>query len=229
MSRMEKIVNATSIVAALSAATIAAVVVHRELKGGSAGAAQSQILDARPIADWRNYARDGHQLGSAGGRVSIVEFGDYECPACGAFNRIVNSVESAHPGQISLVYRHWPLSYHRFSYPAAVAGECAGRQDRFLAYHRLLFEHQDSLGLISFTDFARRAKVADIPSFEACMRQPRPNPKIEADIAAAKQLGAHGTPALVVNGSLVAQLPDSTDLVRLIDQSGRSARIVGTH
>lgn len=182
----------------------------------------------RPIADWRTYAREGHQLGSAGGRVSIVEFGDYECPACGAFNRVVSSVESAHPGQINLVYRHWPLSYHRFSYPAAVAGECAGKQGRFAAYHRLLFEHQDSLGLISFTDFARRADVADILAFRNCVQQPRPNRKVEADIAAARQLGAHGTPALIVNGSLVAQLPDSSDLVRLIEQSGSGARAGGT-
>jgi protein-disulfide isomerase len=122
------------------------------------------------------------------------------------------------PSQVRFVYRHWPLENHRFAYPAARAAECAAEQGRLWDMHRLLYAKRDSLGLLSFADFARRAALPSLDQFEACNRRSEPIPAIEGGIRDAKAAGGTGTPTTIVNGVLKRHGVDSAYIARLVAQ-----------
>ncbi|HEU4990430.1 MAG TPA: thioredoxin domain-containing protein [Gemmatimonadaceae bacterium] len=173
---------------------------------------------------WRALVASGHRFGPPRAPLTIVEFGDFECPVCGTFENTLRRVEKANPNQIAVIFHHWPLAYHRLAYPAAKAAECAAQQGKFQAYHDLLYEHQDSLGLISFDAFAGRAEVPDLATFKACNDDSRPVKRIDADIAAALQVGGQGTPTVIVNGVRLASIPDSAALALRLRRAAASGR-----
>src|SRR6202000_2792345 len=107
-----------------------------------------------------------------------------------------------------IVFRHWPLPYHKFAYQAAKAAECAGQQGTFESFHDLVYKKADSLGLKTFHAFAVDAGIRDTVRFDACLDDPKPSGAVEQDIAAARALGAIGTPALVINGMFFSRAPD---------------------
>lgn len=115
-----------------------------------------------------------------------------------------------------MVFRHWPLPKHRFSYPAARAAECSHRQGRFDAFHDHVYELQDSLGLKSWVDFAIEAGVKDTIQFKTCIRETSPVPAIETDIHVAESLKLEGTPSVFINGMQYSIPPDSTELYRVV-------------
>jgi protein-disulfide isomerase len=117
---------------------------------------------------------------------------------------------------MALVYRHWPLSYHRFAYPSARAAECAGAQHKFPEFYNFMFSKQDSLGLIAFSDVAKRIGVADVAVFEKCLARPGTVVAIENDISAARSLKGRGTPTLVINGTLLGRVPGAEALEELV-------------
>jgi protein-disulfide isomerase len=148
-----------------------------------------------------------------------LEFGDFECPACRGFYQAEKEVLPHHASDVALYFRHWPLPYHRFAYPSARAAECAADQGKFAEYHNMLYEHQDSLGLISFDDFANRAKVPDLEKFGKCVRQTGRVAAIDSGSALAMRIGAQGTPAIIFNGILLSFTPDSARLEMLIREA----------
>lgn len=171
-----------------------------------------------PVADWSRLSLEGRRFGSPNAPVTIVEFSDFECPFCRTFTMgTLSAIRREFPEQVTVLYRHWPLtSIHRFAYPAARAAECAGRQDRFEAFHDLVFAKQDSLGLKTFTEFARESGVPDLVAFRSCNAAVEPVPAIEADIVAAERLGGGGTPTVVINGLRLPAPPDSAALATMI-------------
>ncbi|MGQ0563347.1 MAG: DsbA family protein, partial [Gemmatimonadota bacterium] len=109
-----------------------------------------------------------------------------------------------YPNEVAVVYRHFPLSTYPFSFAAAIASECAAAQNRFQAYHDLLFEQQDSIGTVSWNRFARLADVPDLELFEKCIADGSTKIRIAEDMAAAKRLEVPGTPTLVIHNELRA-------------------------
>jgi len=179
---------------------------------------------ARPepiaISDWQDFARTGHAMGPADAPVTIVEFADFECPVCRAFTTgALAAIRAAYPQDVRVVFRHWPLKYHRFAYPAARAAECAGDQGRFEAFHDLLYQKQDSLGLKSFAEFAKEAGVANLSDFGDCQTRTTSVPAIEADVGAALALGGKGTPTILINETLLPGAPSRSVLDSLIRAS----------
>src|SRR3979490_250208 len=98
-------------------------------------------------------ARD-HVQGPANAPVTLVEYGDFECPYCAAAHVIVNKVQEIIDDQLRFVFRHFPLTQiHPHAEPAAEASEAAGAQGQFWEMHDLLYENQpmlDSLHLVRF-------------------------------------------------------------------------------
>ncbi len=133
------------------------------------------------------------------------------------------SIRNAYANRVALVYRHWPLLYHKFAYPAARAAECAGDQGRFEAYHDALFLHSDSLGLKTFESFARDAGVPEIGRFNECNGKDGQVPSIERDIEAAARIGAEGTPTIVVNGKVFLGAPTVAMLSDAIEEALRAS------
>jgi protein-disulfide isomerase len=178
------------------------------------------------LPGWDTLIIVGHRSGAANAKVTILEFADFECPACRGFETVALPPAMARYGDsLAIVFRHWPLPYHRFAYPTARAAECAGAQGRFEQFRQGVYAKQDSLGLKSFLSFAIESGVPDTGAFLACNASNLPVPAIDRDSAVASHLGGRGTPTVVINGHLFGFVPDSArldSLVRVAFRRGRS-------
>lgn len=180
---------------------------------------------AEPVdvsAHWPTLLASGHRIGPADAAVTIVEFADFECPYCRRYAlETLPALRTAHPDDVAVIYRHYPLAYHRFAIPSAVAAECAARQGRFPAMHDLLYTVQDSIGLVPWGELAERSGVADLPAWEACRADPAVRAGVEADGALAVAIGATGTPTVVINGIRYPEPPDEAAVRRLVAAARR--------
>lgn len=211
--------NLSTALMVVCALTVTALVVRREIFHAPQAAVS---VESRTVPDWRSYV-EGQRIGPADARVTIVEFSDFECPFCRETAERLRTIRGRYPRDVAVVYRHYPLSYHKHAVPAAKASLCAARQGRFEGYHDALFARQDSLGLIPWTQLAAIAGIPDVPGFEECMRGPDPVPEIERDLAAGTRLGVRGTPAILVNDRLVFGAPPGL-LEELVERAVRESR-----
>lgn len=178
-----------------------------------------------PVANWEALSADGRRFGKEGSPVKVLVFTDFECPACEWFERsTLAPFLAAHPDEVQVIVRHWPLEYHKHAMGAAIAAECAGAQGAFRAVYEEYFRHQDSLGLREARSVAMSAKVPDLDAFAECVIERRPEALIAKDIEAARGSGAKGTPAVVVNGLLYSVPPDRMQLEAILAQSGSDPR-----
>jgi protein-disulfide isomerase len=150
--------------------------------------------------------------------ITIVEYGDFQCPSCARFAlehwpKVVRRFGE----NVVLDFRHWPQPYHPFALSSALAAECARVQGRFTEMHDLLFQQQGEIGVRAFASFAEEAGVSDIDAFRHCMDSSAPGTKIAADIRAAMDAGAMGTPALVIDGVTYRLRTDTNWLPHLLD------------
>lgn len=157
---------------------------------------------------WQRVRVEGESLGASDGKAQIVLFSDFECPFCRNWAlTILPALRKKYSSRLAISFRHWPLAQHRFAPGAARASLCANDQGRFEAYHDRVFAQQDSIGLIPFTEFARRAQVPDLGRFESCATSRAPLARLSADSALVAELGGQGTPMVIVNGVLFRQAP----------------------
>lgn len=104
--------------------------------------------------------------------MTIIEFGDYQCPYCRASEAHLEAIRREYGNDVSLVYRHFPLSGHGSAYSAARAAECAGKQDRFWEFHELLYS---TTGWIEDTSegglagLAEQTGVVSVEQFTRCL------------------------------------------------------------
>jgi protein-disulfide isomerase len=143
-----------------------------------------------------------HVVGPADARVTLVEYGDFECPHCGALHPIVQAARKAFGGNLRFVFRHFPLrSSHPHALAAAKAAEAAGEQGRFWEMHDRLYRHQTAL---SDADLERHAREVglDLERFRRSLGEREYEVRIREDLASASQSGANGTPSLFINGAL---------------------------
>lgn len=215
VSRWERIVDAATMLAALSVLVVAVLIGWRAL-GGSPPDALTR--PDRMVTDWREYSQEGHWLGPRDAKVVIIEFGDYECSACRAVAPHIDAVRSAFPADVAVVYRHWPLSYHYLAYPAARAAECAAAQERFEPFHEWLYRDTEWMANPRgrFAAFAAQLGMPDQETFEACLDDLDPVAAIERDVAAVEEIGGTGTPTVLVNGLLLGSPADSLTLTKLV-------------
>jgi protein-disulfide isomerase len=179
---------------------------RREFGGGSRAFASPRKPPALITALlWDSLANEGHRVkGRVAPLVTLVEFGDFECPACGSFANVTwKALQATFADSVGLVYRHYPLTYHRFAVPFAKAAECAARQGRFAEFYKLVFEQQAALPLKQPWEFAREAGARDSTAFQLCFKETS-FPAIERDKALASHAGVDGTPALYLDGARIA-------------------------
>lgn len=195
--------NTATAVLVMCAMTITALLVRRELLPQRQRAPQPLTLEAvhgPPLG-----AMNGHSFGGKYPRLRIVEFSDFQCPFCASAVPTLRAIIGRDSESVAVVYRHLPLrAIHPFAYEAALASECAADQGRFESYHNLLFAKQDSIGHLSWSEFARRSKVGDAERFATCVRLREHRTDVERDIAAAVQAGINGTPTFIVNDTMIS-------------------------
>jgi protein-disulfide isomerase len=188
--------NAATAILVICALSVTGLVVRRELFS----APRSALLRIDQVSGWRDYAASGHAMGPANAPDTVIEFADFECPACRLLNRDLDSLSKLGSNEFRLIYRHFPLRIHRFALPAVRVSECAGREGRFTEMHDALFQFSDSLGLASWGWFANRAGIADSARFLECVRSTDSIPQLASDTLAGNRLGVIGTPTVIVNG-----------------------------
>jgi protein-disulfide isomerase len=144
-------------------------------------------------------ARD-HIRGPLDAPVTLVEYGDYECPYCGAAHGIVNAVQARMANRLCFVYRHFPLTtLHPHAQLAAEAAEAAGAQKEFWAMHDVLFENQQQLDPPYLLAYAE-ALGLDTGRFSAELAEHVHAPKVREDFMSGVRSGVNGTPTFFING-----------------------------
>lgn len=204
-----RLLDMASAVLAVCALVVTVLVVKREF---FTHAPSSRALTPTVQRDWRLYTSSGHVLGSATATVTIVEFADFECPYCKRFHDFADSLWRLGV-DFKVVYRHYPVTGHRFALPAARAAECAAAQGRFAAMHAALYSHPDSFGIAPWEWFAERAGVRDSAEFRNCNRSTTGLASLALDTIAANRLGISGTPLLLIGETRLNGLP-SFDALR---------------
>lgn len=144
-------------------------------------------------------ARD-HSVGSATAPVTLVEYGDYECPYCGEAHQVVGRlIEMAGP-QVRFVFRHFPLAtIHPHAKHAAEAAEAAAAQNNFWAMHYTLFEHQRELEDHHLIIYAGSLDL-DTNRFADELAGHAHAPHVREDFMGGVRSGVNGTPAFYING-----------------------------
>lgn len=166
-----------------------------------------------------------HTQGEGTAGVTLVEYGDFQCPACGAFYPIVQEIKAKYGDQITFQFRHFPLSQiHPNAFAAHRAAEAAGLQGKFFEMHDLLYERQQAWSTASnavetYNGYAEELGL-NIDQFKQDFSSASVNATINADIRAGQEIGATSTPTFVLNGQKLEELPrDQAGFNKLIDDA----------
>lgn len=146
-----------------------------------------------------------HMKGGENAAVTLVEYSDFQCPACGAFQPILNEVLAQYGDKIKFEYKHYPLvQIHPFAEPAARAAEAAGQQGKFFEFADVLFAKQaewskgsNPTGL--FTRYATELGL-DMDLFAKHQKSSLLADNVRANMMEARGLGLTGTPSFYLNG-----------------------------
>ncbi len=217
LTSQRALVAGAAIAAGLAAVAAAQLAAH-PISGATMTAEDVKASDAE-FYQWyttlpvtKNLAPDRHSKGPANAPLTIIEFSDFECPACAMAFRDLHDLAARHPDLVRLVFHHFPLDsecnpnvpsrMHRSACLAAIAAECAARDSKFWEYHDLLFTGQDRLGR---DDLIAKAVGLGLSKdrFTACLDDPTARSLVLGDAGAAAKLGVKSTPTLVINGRIV--------------------------
>lgn len=194
------IVATSLIVVALLIALIASIV-QRNASEAPAPAGASPTGTTPPSAQREN----SHVLDDGSdGSVTVVEFLDFECEACGAFYPIVEDLRSTYKGKITYVVRYFPLPGHLNSTNAAVAAEAAARQGRFEEMYRKLFETQTAWAEAKeprtdvFRGYAQELGL-DMAAYDRDVADPATLARVQQDVTDGRALGVNSTPTFFVD------------------------------
>jgi protein-disulfide isomerase len=132
--------------------------------------------------------------------VTLVEYGDFECPHCGRAHPILKAVQRRLGDRLRFVYRHFPLTQaHPHAEHAAQAAEAAGQQGKFWAMHDMLFENQQALGDEDLLAYAEQSGV-DPESVATALAAGTFAAKVRQDFMSGVRSGVNGTPTFFING-----------------------------
>ena len=143
-----------------------------------------------------------HHLGASHAAVTVVEYGDFECPNCKQAAPAVKLLLERFPGRVRLVWRHFPLEeVHPHALHAALAAEAAAGQDKFWPMHDLLFENPHHLKLPQLRSYAERLEL-DMVRYDADMADTVYLQRVREDIEGGRASGVRGTPTFFLNGAV---------------------------
>ena len=141
-----------------------------------------------------------HIQGDENAPVTLLEYGDYQCPYCGAAYYIIKEVEKNYGPQLRFVFRNFPLTeVHPLAEAAAEVAEFAGSHRRFWQMHDALYENQDSLEVPLFVELAEELDLP-VEGLRHALVDHQFLPKIRADFLGGVRSGVNGTPTFFING-----------------------------
>jgi protein-disulfide isomerase len=185
------------------------------------GRAESMVDLAVPVDDGRDHVR-----GPADASVTLVEYGDFECPYCGRAEDAIEQVLGG--GDVRYVWRHLPLTdVHPHAQFAAEASEAAHEQGRFWQMHDTLLDHQGALEVSDLIGYAEELGL-DVERFLADLRRHAGGKRIADDVESAELSGVSGTPTFFVNGRRHWGAYDAGGLTRAVKEARARARVAAT-
>ncbi|HZT44009.1 MAG TPA: thioredoxin domain-containing protein [Chthonomonadaceae bacterium] len=161
-----------------------------------------------------------HTQGPPNAPVTLVEYGDYECPHCGHAYPIVKAIQEQIGDNLRFVYRNFPLSQaHPHAEHAAEAAEAAGAQGRFWDMHDILFERQEALDDPDLVDYAGAIGL-DTGRFIKDMEEGVFADRVQEDFLSGVRSGVNGTPSFFINGARHDGSYDYETLLAAIEKAG---------
>ncbi len=162
-----------------------------------------------------------HAAGPADAPVTLVEYGDYECPYCGKAFPIVHRIQERMGDQLRFVFRNFPIATsHPHARAAAEAAEAAGGQGKFWEMHDQLFRHQHALEAADFVRYATRIGL-DVGQFEQDLANHTYAQRVRDDFMSGVRSGVAGTPGFFINGQGYQGSWDEAPLLEALEAAAR--------
>ena len=162
--------------------------------------ARLKLSQAKPELSGQKYeaANEGYWLGSAKAEITIVEFGDFACPACENAFPTIREISLKYKNDIKFIWRDYPV-ISDYSATLALAARCAGEQKLFWPMHDKLFQNQGVSAADQLIALANQVG-ADPAKFKDCLDRQRYLPQIQKDLTDGQAFGIAGTPTYFING-----------------------------
>lgn len=180
---------------------VVAVVLAAVLAGGIYFVRKSQSLSA-PAA--QNFEKS---KGPVNAPVQIIEYSDFQCPACMKAQPALTAIMTEHPGQVRVIFRHYPLPMHKWAGVAHQAAECANVQGKFWEFHDIVYQTQPIWTAAPnapeyLISFAKNAGV-DLDKFGTCLSEASVTKRIMEERATGSALKLSSTPTFFINGERI--------------------------
>jgi protein-disulfide isomerase len=178
---------------------------------------REEIAAPTPVLEQNTHVLDE----AADGKVTLVEFLDFECEVCGAVYPTIEQLREEYAGRVTFATRYFPIPSHRNAENAAIAVEAAARQHRFEEMYDRMFQTQASWGESQdskadvFRGFAEEVGL-DLQQYDADVADPSTLERVKFDFDAGMDLGVQGTPTIFVNGEAI-QLEQIEDIKAALD------------
>lgn len=204
-------------------AVIVAIFVGVNVKSNQGKVSVSATTDKYANKNYTEVKPEDQFKGAGNKKVELIEYGDFQCPACKGYYPLVKQLASEFGDQIKIVFRHLPIdSAHPKARAAHRASVAASNQGKFWEMHDKLYETQDSWknsnnATKDFEAFATDIGIADIEKFKTDVASELTNSIINTDSTSAKELGANSTPTFFLNGKKITNPADYPAFKKLID------------
>ncbi|HEX7315275.1 MAG TPA: thioredoxin domain-containing protein [Pyrinomonadaceae bacterium] len=164
-----------------------------------------------------------YSRGTQTARVTVEEFSDFQCPACGVLEPGLRRVMKDYEDRVQFIFRNYPLQMHKYAFLASRAAESAGLQGKFWEMHDMLYDNQKEWSesmepRVQFDSYATRLGL-DVQRFKADMERQDLADRVKADLLRGNSLGVKGTPTVYLNGRelVPGKLVTEEDLRREIE------------
>jgi protein-disulfide isomerase len=213
------------IIGVVLVAVVAAVVLMSQRAATDTAPEQSANSAATPAGPRQLSpgAPDPYTRGGQNAPITLEEFSDFQCPACGNLEPGLRKVVNDYGERVRLIFRNYPLPMHRYAFFAARAAEAAGQQGKFWEMHDALYDNQKEWSesmepRVQFDSYATRLGL-DVQRFRADRERQDLAERIKGDMQRGNSLGVRGTPTVYLNGRelMPGKLVTEEDLRREID------------
>lgn len=149
--------------------------------------------------------------------ITLIEFSEFQCPFCKRTRATLSKILDTYKGKIHYVFRDFPLSFHQQAKPAAIAANCANKQNKYWEFNAKLFENQQKLGNALYQSLAKDAGL-DLDAFNKCLKDKTVANEIDMDQEDGMSVGVSGTPAYFINGKFLSGAQPFEAFKEIIDE-----------
>lgn len=200
---------AINIVLVLCALTITFFIIKKEFSASN--------NRQKKVEHWENLIRNERTVGNPNSDIKIILFSDYNCPYCKIMNSTLYDLLKSR-NDIYIMYYEYPGEHNKSSFEAALSSLCAGYQNKYLEYHKILFDRPDLLESKDWQKIAYLAGVEDQITFAKCLNEKLSEDELINEIAVAKNFDIKYTPSIIINGYLIEGSINKNDLQKIISE-----------